>query len=107
MANNVGWLALTALWSIAGLVAIFPAAMMPMLFDAPDSESSALTIALAAAVGMLPLLCFLGAGLPWLGRRWRLAKGLFLLPAIDLAAITLLLTALNDLCNGQFSCAHH
>jgi amino acid transporter len=106
MVRDLGWLALTAVWGLGGIAAIFPAAMTPMLFDAPGSQSSALTIALAASIGILPVLCFSGAGLPWLFRRWRFAKGLFLLPAIDLAAIALLLTALGYLCDGQFSCGH-
>jgi ABC-type sulfate transport system permease subunit len=102
--KNVGWVALTAMWSLGGLAAILAAAMMPMMFDAAGSESNPFTVGLAVSIVALPLFCFSGAVLPWILRRRSFATKLFLLPVIDLAAIAIFLIALSYFCDGQFSC---
>ncbi len=47
MRKNLGWFALTAFWTLTGLAAIIPAIMMPMMFDAPGSQTNPLVLGLA------------------------------------------------------------
>jgi hypothetical protein len=71
------------------------------LFDAPGSTSSPWTVALAVAVGVLPLLFVVGAIL-WLAmrRRWIF----FLLPLADMVAIILIFVAIDRFCHGMLAC---
>jgi len=75
-----------------------------MLFDAPGSESSPLTVALARTMFALPLACLAGAGLPWALRRWGFAKWLFLLPFLNLAVAFAIGLAIHVHCGGKLVC---
>ncbi len=75
-----------------------------MLFDAPGSESSPLTVALARTTFAFPLAWLAGAGLPWAFRRWRFAKWLFLLPFVDLAVACAIGLAIHVHCGGKLVC---
>ena len=86
------------------LVSLMPVMMVPMLFDAPGSESSPLTIGMALLVAAFPLFCLLGAGLPWLLRRRKRAAWLFLVPLADVAAFIAVMVAMQYACQGQLAC---
>jgi len=101
--SNLSWVVLTALWAVAGLAAILPALMSPMMFDAPGSTANPVTIALAISVALLPLVCLVAAGLPWLLRHWPLAKWIFLLPGLHIAVILALFVVLSLVYDGRFS----
>ncbi len=100
--SNLSWYILTALWGLSALVAVLPAIMTPMMFDARGSTSNPFTIGLAASVAVFPLVCVAGAGLPWLLRHWPFAKWVFLLPVVDLGVIAAFVIALGYFSGGQF-----
>jgi hypothetical protein len=100
--SNLSWYLMTALWGVGGLLAVFPAIMTPMMFDAPGSTSNPITIGLAVSVAVFPLVCLISAGLPWLLRHFAFAKWLFLLPVIDIGVITAFVVALSYFSGGQF-----
>jgi hypothetical protein len=91
---------LAVVWIAAGIAAMVPAVASPFLFDAPGSESNPLTIALAAAVLLLPLL-FIGGGILWLVLR---RGGFLLLPILDVGVIAVLLAAIELACGGRLAC---
>jgi hypothetical protein len=100
-----------ALWVVATVVSVFaafvsaaPAVMSFMLFDAPGSDSSPLTVALFFCALTLPLFCLAGAGVPWMFRATRMGTYLFLIPFVDIAAIVVVLVLMQTLCGGSFSC---
>src|ERR1019366_3242248 len=101
---NLRWLILTALWILAGLAAVVPAMMTPMMFDAPGSERNPVAIGLAISVAIFPLVCLLSAVLPWIFRKWPFAAMFFLLPVANLAVIAAIVFTLDYFCSGQFSC---
>lgn len=99
------------LWIVASvcliglaLVSLMPVMMVPMMFDAPGSETSSLTIGMALLVAAFPLFCLIGAGLPWLFRRRKRAAWLFLLPLADVAAIIAVIAAMQFACQGRLAC---
>jgi hypothetical protein len=98
--GNLTRLVLAVVWIAAGIAAMVPAVASPFLFDAPGSESSLLTIALAAAVLLLPLL-FIGGGILWLVLR---RGGFLLLPILDVGVIAVLLAAIELACGGRLAC---
>jgi hypothetical protein len=104
MRGHLRWLILTALWALAGLAAVVPAMMTPMMFDAPGSERNPVAIGLAISVAVFPLICLSSAVLPWLFRRRRFAAMFFLLPVANLALIAAIVFTLDYFCGGQFSC---
>lgn len=79
-----------------------------MLFDAPGSESSALTRGLFYSIASYPVLFvigFFGSNGFWrlndeLGRRRHLA----FLPLLSPIAATIFFMAIEIFCNGQLSC---
>ena len=89
---------------MVGVASLLPVMMLPMMFDAPGSESNRLLIALAAAIAIFPLLCLIGAVLPWLFRRRSFARWLFLPPLLDLALVIIGFVALGHFCHGNFAC---
>jgi uncharacterized membrane protein YbhN (UPF0104 family) len=101
---TIGWISLSAGLVLVGLGSLAPVMMVPMMFDAPGSESNPLVIILAAMMVAFPLLCLISAILPWLFWRKSFAKWLFLPPILDLAAIVLMFVALEQFCHGQFRC---
>ena len=103
-AANIGWIALSVGLIVVGLASLLPVMMLPMMFDAPGSESNRLLIALAVAVAAFPLLCLIGAVLPWLFWRRSFARWLFLPPALDLAFVIVGFVALQHFCQGNFAC---
>jgi Na+/proline symporter len=84
------WIAMTLAWFALALVSAFAALFVPMMFDAPGSESNVRLQAFAVSVLLLPVFCLLGAILPWVFRRRRYSGGLFLLPLVDIASIAVL-----------------
>lgn len=101
--SKPGWYLLTALWVIVGLLAVVPALLSPMMFDAPGSTSNPCTIGLAISVAVFPLVCLAGAGLPWLLRRRPSSKWLFLLPLLGVAVIAAFVVAQNYFFNGRLA----
>jgi hypothetical protein len=102
--NKTVWIVLTILWALAGFVSVFAAMMSAMLFDAPGSTESRLTVAIFCCLVALPFCWFLGAGLPWLFRSKGFGKWLFAIPFVDLAAIVALFVAIDQYCAGMLSC---
>jgi hypothetical protein len=100
--SNLSWYLMSALWGVGGLLAIFPAILTPMMFDAPGSTSNPITVGLAVSVAAFPLVCLAGAVLPWLLRHFSFAKWLFLLPVLDIGVIAAFAIALGYFSNGQF-----
>jgi hypothetical protein len=86
------------------VVSLMPVMMVPMLFDAPGSETSRLTIAMALLVAAFPVCCLIGAALPWLFRHRKRAGWLFLLPVADVAALIAVIVAMQYACRGQLAC---
>ena len=85
--KNFFWIVMTLAWLAVGLASAFAAMFVPMMFDAPGSETDFRLHALAVSVTLLPLFFLLGAILPWIFRGRRFSGGLFLLPIIDVASI--------------------
>jgi hypothetical protein len=102
--SRLSWGLLTALWVLAALAGVLPAMMSPMMFDAPGSSTNPLTIVFALLVATFPLVCIAGAVLPWILRRWRFAKWLFVLPLLHLGIAAVFMLALDRFCGGQFAC---
>jgi len=101
---NIGWIALSVGLVLIAVGSLLPVVMLPMMFDAPGSESNRLLIALAAAIAAFPILCVVGAVLPWLFWRRSFARWLFLPPALDLTLIVMGFVALQYFCHGNFAC---
>jgi hypothetical protein len=99
----MGWIALSVFWVVLGLASIVPVLMTPMLFDAPGSTSSRLTIAVAIAIAAFPISCLLGAALPWLLRTHPFAKAFFLAPVVDMAVVVLLFGCIQIFNGGMLS----
>jgi hypothetical protein len=104
MGATIGWIALSVSLVLVGLASVFPVIMVPMMFDAPGSESDPIVITLAIMIAAFPLLCLIGAILPWLFWRKSFARFLFLPPVVDLAAIVIAFIVLGQFCHGQFRC---
>lgn len=91
---------LAVIYVLAGLASVVPAITTVFLFDAPGSTSSPLTVALAIAAALLPLLFLVGGIL-----RWALHRPIFfLLPVLDIAAIVIILAAIERYCSGMLAC---
>jgi hypothetical protein len=102
--NKVVWIVLTVFWVLAGCASTLGAMMSVMLFDAPGSTESRLTVALFWCLLALPFSWFLGAGLPWLFRSKGFGKWLFAIPLVDVAAIVGVFVAIDQFCGGALSC---
>jgi hypothetical protein len=95
---------LSALWVLAALPSGLLALFSGLLYDAPGSESSPLTVALVRTMFTLPLAWLAGAGLPWVFRRSAFARWLFLLPFLNLAVAGGLVIAIQVVCGGKLAC---
>ena len=102
---------LIALYTVFGILLLFSIPVllfMPMLFAAPGSKSSPLTISLALSVGSYPLLFGFAYWKGWelfqkaASQSKTLAVALLPLVSIVWALATALL--LNVLCHGQLVC---
>jgi len=102
--NKTVGIILSVLWAVIGLVSVAFALLSVMMFDAPGSESSPLTVKLFWATAALPVFWFLGAILPWVFKSKAFGKWLYLLPLLDIAFIAILVGAIAQYCNGNFSC---
>ncbi len=81
------WVMLTCGWLGIGLVSAFSVMFVPMMFDAPGSETNLRLWGFAVSVALLPIFCLMGAILPWVLRARRFSGGLFLLPLVDVVSI--------------------
>jgi len=104
MSRRILWILLTAANVGLGVAAVIPTMLSAMMFDAPGSESSPLTIALAIAVIAFPVLCFVGAVLPWKARNKGYAGWFFGLPLLSAVAVGALFLAIDVLCGGSLVC---
>jgi hypothetical protein len=91
---------LAVAYVLAGLVSVVPAILTVFLFDAPGSTSSPSTVALSIAAGLLPLFFLVGGILRWAFHR----PIFFLLPALDIAAIVIIMVAIGRYCGGMLAC---
>lgn len=98
------WIVATVFWSLAALLSAAPAMMSFMLFDAPGSTSSPLTVALFFSALALPLFCLLGAGVPWIFHAKSRGAWLFLIPLIDIGPMVTILVLMDRLCSGSLTC---
>lgn len=55
----------TIAWTPLGVVSILPAMFSVMMFDAPGSEKNLATIALAASLMSLPVVCGIAVAMSW------------------------------------------
>lgn len=104
MRNKTLWIVASVCLIGLAVMSLMPVMMVPMMFDAPGSETSPLTIAMALLVAAFPVLCLIGAGLPWLFRRWKRAGWLFLLPVVDVAALIAVIVAMQYACQSRLAC---
>ncbi len=104
MRRKLIWIVASVCLIGLAVVSLMPVMMVPMLFDAPGSETSPLTIAMALLVAAFPLFCLIGAGLPWLFRRRKRAGWLFLVPLADVAAIIAVIAAMQFVCQSRLAC---
>jgi hypothetical protein len=104
MWKNIRWIvASLALIAIGGM-SLLPVIMLPMMFDAPGSDSNPITIALVVVIAAFPVFCLIGSVLPWIFRRRSFAGWLFFLPVVDLVLIVAAFFALGFFCGGRFAC---
>ena len=102
--RSSAWPLLSVLWAFAALPSCFVAFVSGMLFDAPGSESSALTVAFFRTLLAWPLSWLAGAGLPWVFRRHAFAKWFYLLPFMNLAVAVGIGVAIQVACGGKLTC---
>ncbi|MBV8331744.1 MAG: hypothetical protein JO192_03340 [Candidatus Eremiobacteraeota bacterium] len=102
--NKALWWVATIFWILAAVPAAMAAAMSFMMFDAPGSMESPLTVALFWSVLTSPVFCLLGAGVPWLLRAKPYGMWLFLLPFVDIAAAVVIVALVEYSCGGSFVC---
>ena len=88
--KNFFWIMMTCGWLVVGLVSAFAVMFVPMMFDAPGSDTSLRLYGLAVSVFLLPIFCLMGAILPWIFRARRFSGGLFLLPLVVVVSIVIL-----------------
>ncbi len=81
------WILMTCGWAGVALVSAFAALFVPMMFDAPGSETNVRLYGLAVSVLLLPVFSLMGAILPWVFRARRFSAAFFLLPLVDVASI--------------------
>ncbi len=104
MPSKTLWTVLSVLWVVLAAPSAFLALFAPMMFDAPGSTQSPLTVALFAGVLALPVLWLLGAALPWIFRHAAWAAWLFLIPLLDVVALGTIAILIERLCAGNFTC---
>lgn len=104
MQSRAAWIVVSVCLIGLAAVSLLPVMMVPMMFDAPGSETSPLTIAFALSVAAFPIFCLMGAALPWLFRRRKRAVWLFLVPSVDVAAIIAVIVALQFVCQSRLAC---
>lgn len=99
------------LWGVVLLPVSFMSMMSVMLFDAPGSETSVLTILLALSLTTAPLVLFVSCvGGLWISfsdrlvRKPRQAKILMLLPLINIIVFIIAFGLIEVVCNGELSC---
>lgn len=88
--KRVLWMTATGIWIVVGIVSSVAALFAPMLFDAPGTDKNPRVQALALAIVATPVLCLLGAWLPWAFMRRKFAAWLFLLPLLSISSIIIL-----------------
>ncbi len=98
------WIVGTVLWVGAAVLSSGLAMMSFMMFDAPGSTESRLTVALFLSVLSLPAWFLAGAVVPWIFYKKRVGPWLFLIPGIDLLAIGLFFVLIDSLCGGSLAC---
>lgn len=86
MATGAGWIWLSVLYVLLGMLSLAPVIMLPMMFDAPGSEENTKLIVAALTLALFPVFCFLGAALPWMFRKKAFARKFFLLPVFGAIA---------------------
>ncbi len=99
-------------WGFAGLLGAAPAMFTPMMFDAPGSTESTVTVVTALAVLLFPLVCWGSAtGLVVVrvlakrsGYRRGLAVFLGLAPVLSGMAVVACFVVLSVFCGGAFTC---
>ena len=104
MNNKVLWIILTVLWVLFAMPSAFMAMMSPMMFDAPGSTESPLTVAASILVVALPLAWLIGAGIPWIFFKKPWGIWLFAIPLVDVAAIVIVFVLMEKYCNGSLTC---
>ena len=81
-----------------------------MLFDAPGSKSSPLTVSLALSVASYPFAFGLSYKKGWdlfrKGSSQRKTMAVALLPILSIAWVVCTIVLLDLLCHGQFVCLH-
>lgn len=95
---------LTILSVLAGFMS-FPLAMFsPMIFDAPGSSENPLALFLFYCVFSFPVLCMLGAILPWMFKRHPKSIWLHALSGLAVAQFLTAIVLLEVMCRGDFAC---
>lgn len=90
--------------SILGAFLSLPMVMMsPMMFDAPGSDTNAITQLLFYSVLAFPALCLMGGILPWVFRRHAKSIWLYALTGLAVGLITFAIILLQLQCSGNFS----
>ncbi len=102
--KQILWKALSAVYSVLGFFACLPAMMSPMMFDAPGSTSSVLTMVVFFSVLTLPVSFFMAATVPWKYKENPKVKLLYLLPVVHLAIAAGAFMLLDSMCDGKFTC---
>lgn len=81
--------------------------MSIFMFDAPESESNPLTVALAWSIWLYPIPILIGSIGYWINRKessLSVSRNYTLISLIGPAAILFILALLVFVCQGQFSC---
>jgi hypothetical protein len=94
----------TVVWGLIAFLSVMPAMMSFMMFDAPGSASSWLTIATFFCIVTFPVFCAIAAIAPWIFQANAFAKWLLLIPFVDILAVVLLFTLIERLCGGLLTC---
>ena len=92
-------------WGIVGLLALVPAGLSVMVFDAPGSETQPGTVWLFRAMMSFPFVCFavaIAAAIFNVFEKPRLAIGVLLQPLIDLAIGVAALIVIDRIQGGRF-----
>ena len=94
----------SVIYALLGLVGSVPAIMSPMMFDAPGSTQSPLTIALFATVVSFPVVCLAGIVGAWIlyaKDRPGWARVFIHLPLVNLAVLAIVVAILVIAYQGE------
>ena len=97
----------TTIWWLLAVPSAGMAMMAPMMFDAPGSLESPLTVAAALWVVSCPLTAILCPVLAWIAfaLSWRnVAFALIVVPIVPILGVVLVFTIISVGCSGLFSC---